>query len=216
MIAILSVSVPAAETSAAAMLRNAGPGVTVNRSEAPPSTALFTHDLIETPKGVGSRIQLNGSIVEIGPETMVEFEGDELVLDHGDLSVETFRGLRVRVGCVTLKPVNDAEETLYNVADRDGKVSVAAVRSDVYLNARQNSLRAAKQSDNDSSVVHQGNEKSRSESCGGDPRSAAQQSLKGPILDSPWAIGAGFVAVSIITCYALCQGGNPISPTSPK
>src|ERR1700674_1595336 len=137
MIVILPVSLPAQDT-AAAMLRSNGTGVLLNKNPAPASAALFSNDLIETPKTAVARIEASGSSADLNPETVVQFEGNELVLDHGSLSVNTSRGLRVRVGCVTVTPVNDAQWTHYEVADLDGKVTVAALKNDVYIDARSN------------------------------------------------------------------------------
>ena len=135
-----------AQDSAAAVLRSNGVGVLVNQNSAPASMALFRDDLVETQKKAVARIEFSGSTADISPETMVQFEGDELVLDHGSLSVNTSRGLRVRVGCVTVTPVNNAEWTHYDVYDLNGKVTASALKSDVYIDSRSNKTRQAKQS----------------------------------------------------------------------
>ena len=70
-----------------------GIGVLVNKNPAPASIALFPNDLIETQKAVVARIEVTGSSADINPETVVQFEGNELVLDHGSLSVNTSRGM---------------------------------------------------------------------------------------------------------------------------
>ena len=99
---------------------------------------------------------------------MVQFEGNELVLDHGSLSVNTSRGLRVRVGCLTVTPVNDAQWTHYDVVDCDGKVTVSALKNDVYIDARSSNPQQARQSSRSSRVtVREGEQKSREEKCGG-------------------------------------------------
>jgi hypothetical protein len=109
---ILPVSLAADET-AAAMLRSSGSGVVVNRNPAPTSIALFPNDLIETPKNAVARIEVSGSTADINADTVEQFDGDELVLDHGSLSVSTTQGLRVRVGCLTVTPVNLSQWTRY-------------------------------------------------------------------------------------------------------
>ena len=96
---------------------------------------------------------------------MVQFEGNELVLEHGSLSVNTSRGLRVRVGCVTVTPVNDTEWTHFDVVDLDGKVTVSALKNDGYIDSRSSNPQQAKQSGHSSRViVHEGEQKSREES----------------------------------------------------
>ena len=216
MIVILPVSLTAQE-NAAAMLRSNGAGVLVNRSPAPASAALFSHDLVETQKAGVARIESGGSTAYISPETMVQFEGNELVLDHGSLSVNTSRGLRVRVGCVTVTPVHDAEWTRYDVVDRDGKVTVSSMKNDTYIDAKSRNFQQAKENEHSSRViVRESERKSREEKCGAGYIKAAEQiPALDAILNSPWAVGLGAAGVATILCFALCQNSDPMSPTKP-
>ena len=116
MIVILPVSLYADDTGAAMLRSNAG--VLLNKNPAPASSALFPDDLVETAKNAGARIEATGSTAEINPDTVVQFEGNELNLEHGSLSVNTSRGMKVRVGCLTVTPVNP-EWTHYDVTDLD-------------------------------------------------------------------------------------------------
>jgi len=133
-----------AQDTTAAILRSNGIGVQVNRNPAPASSALFSGDEIETQENSAARIDASGSAADLNPETMVQFEVNELVLEHGSLSVNTSRGLRVKVGCLTVTPANDAEWTHYDVVDLDGKVRVSALKNDVYINASSNNPKQAK------------------------------------------------------------------------
>jgi hypothetical protein len=211
MIAILPVSLLAQDT-AAAMLRSNGIGVILNKNPAPATIALFPNDLVETQKNAAARIEVSGSTADINVDTMVQFEGNELVLDHGSLSVNTSRGLRVRVGCVTVTPVNDMTWTQYDVVDVDGRVSVSALKSDVYIDVRAKNLRQAKQSAQSNRVtVREGERKSREEKCGAD----APQPSGAPILNSPWTVGLAAVAVGVVACAGLCHNDEPMSPAKP-
>lgn len=212
-IAILPVSLMGDETGSA-MLRSNG-GVLVNKNPAPASAALFRDDLIETQKNVVARIEAAGSTADINPETMLQFEGDTLVLDHGSLSVNTSRVLRVRVGCVTVTPVNE-DWTHYDVTDVDGKVTVSALKNDVYIDSRSAKPQAAKQpTRSDRTIVKEGEQKSREEKCGAAIVQQPHYAGIGAILNSPWAVGAGGLAIVAITCFALCQNDNPVSPAKP-
>jgi len=205
-----------ADDTAAAMLRSNG-GALVNKNPAPASTALFLHDLIETQKNVVARIEATGSTADISPETMVEFDGDELALDHGSVSVNTSRVLRVRIGCVTVTPVN-ADWTHYDVTDVNSKVIVSALKSDVYIDSRSKNPQQAKQpTHSDRVLVREGEQKSREEKCGAPAiKESDQLAGKGAIMNSPWVIGAGVVIVSVIACFGLCHDDDPISPSKPK
>lgn len=199
----------------AAVLRS-NPGVFLNKSPAPATSALFPNDLVETPKNVIARIEAAGSSADISPETVVQFQGDELVLDHGTLSVNTSRALKVRVGCLTVTPVN-AEWTQYDVTDVDGKVTVSALKSDVNIDARS-SARQLKQSGESGHVtVREGEQKSREEKCGAaDIRQPGQVPAFNAILNSGLAKGIGIGIVGGLACYALCRDHNePMSPSNP-
>ena len=84
---------------------------------------------------------------------MVQFNGDELVLDHGTVSVNTSRGLRVRVGCLIIRPVNNTEWTHYDVADVDGKVTVSALKNDASIDSRSGAAQQTKQSVRSNRVI---------------------------------------------------------------
>jgi hypothetical protein len=213
---ILPVSL-VAQDSAAAMLRSNGVGVIVNQNPVQPSIALFSDDLIEIQKNATARIEASGSAVDLNAETMVQFEGNELVLDHGSLSVNTSRGMRVRVGCLTVTPANPTEWTHYDVTDLDGKVRVSALKNDVNIDARSSTTQAAKPPEHSDRVtVREGEQKSREEKCGAaDIKLPTRIPGIGAVMNSPYAIGGGIVGIGVLTCWALCRSGNPISPTGP-
>ncbi len=219
LIAYLPGACLAADTPSA-ILKVSGEGVAVNDKAAANAMALYPNDLIRTQKGVAARIEMTGSAVDINPETIVEYDGDELVLEHGGLTVNTSTGLRVRVGCLLVVPVNDAVWTHFDVSDVDGKLTVFAEKSDVYINERsKKEIRDVKQTGRSSrTIVHETEKKSREDKCGAGyvkgPTPAVAPVL-GPILDSPWAIGIGAGAIGVVTCWALCKNDDPISPHTP-
>lgn len=214
MAVVLPVSLDAQET-AAAILRSSGSGVLVNNNSAPTSIALFPDDLVETPKNAVARIDLTGSSADINADSVVQFDGDELVLDHGSLSVTTTRGLRVRVGCLTVVPVNLSQWTQYDVSDVNGKVTVNATKSDVYIDSRAKKAQEAKNPSQSfpRDIVRESEQKSREEEC---TPAAKKASAIGAVLNGPWPIAAGAVAIGGTTVWVLCKGDDPISPSSPS
>ena len=216
MMVIIPVSLLAQDT---AMLHSTG-GVMVNKNQAPASNAIFPDDLIETPQGVMGRIEAPGSTADIAPNTMVQFEGDELVLDHGGLSVNTSRLLRVRVGCVTVTPVN-ADWTHYDVTDLDGKITISAQKNDVYVDARSSKPekvleKEGQPSHSDREIVHEGEQKSREEKCVGPPvKESGRVAGRGAIMNSPYVKWPARVGIAVLTCYALCHSDDPLSPAVP-
>jgi hypothetical protein len=215
MAVILPASLAADET-AAAMLRSSGSGVLINGNPAPTSIAVFPNDLIETPHNAVARIELSGSTADINADTVVQFEGDELVLDHGSLSVTTTKGLRVRVGCLTVTPVNVSEWTQYSVSDVDGKVTVSAAKSDVYIDNRAKKAQEAKNpSRSTRDIVREGEQKSREEKCGAPYMKGDNVPGLGALMNSPYTIWGGTAAIGAVTCWVLCRSDNPASPAKP-
>ena len=199
-----------------AILRSSGQGVLVNGNSVAESASIFDNDLIQTEKASPARIQMTGSSATVDPETVVQFESEELALDHGSLSVYTSAGLRVRVGCITITPVNSSSETLYEVTDRDGKVTVHASRSDVYIDAKEKQAkRNGGASSSKRDIVRQGEQKSREEKCAGGATLAQQTAGLGAALNSPWAVMIGGGAAAVLTCWSLCRDDDPISPSKP-
>ncbi len=213
MIMILPVSLFADDTGAAILRSN--PGVLLNKNPAPASSALFPSDFVETPQKAVARIEATGSSADINPETMVRFEGDELYLEHGSLSVNTSRGLRVRVGCLTITPVNN-DWTHYDVKDVEGKVEVSALKSDVYLESRSSKAQQANQSDQGRSIVREGEQKSRDEKCGAAaPETSGAIAGKGAIMNSPFVKWPAVGIVGFLLCWGVCRSDDPISPAHP-
>ncbi|MGA7320494.1 MAG: hypothetical protein WBW98_08280 [Candidatus Sulfotelmatobacter sp.] len=207
MIVILPTSLMA-QNSARAMLHDDG-GVWLNGSPAPNSSAIFLHDLVQTQKGNWAKIDADGSTVTVQPETIVQFEGDELILDHGSLQLNTSRGMKVRVNCITVIPLTQ-DWNRYDVTDVDGRVVVVAHQNDVRIHYQGAATRLSKQARSSDVTVHQGEQVTREERCGAPARPAE---ATGTTLNSIWAKGAGIAAVGILTCWALCRGDEPVSPS---
>jgi hypothetical protein len=213
MILILPGSVMAQDSSAA-MLHNEG-GVWLNGNSAPDSTAVVMHDVVRTQKDSRARIDADGSTVTIEAETIVQFEGDELILEHGSLQVNTWRGMKVRVNCLTVIPPTQ-EWARYDVTDVDGKVLVLAYQNDVNIRYRGTAAWRSKHAELSDVTVHQGGQATREERCGVAYKTGSPLDAHGPLLNSLLAKGLGIAAVGAITCYALCRpNGDPVSPYKP-
>jgi hypothetical protein len=212
MIVVLPASLMA-QASGAAILHSEG-GVWLNHNPAPASSAIFPNDLIQTAKGTQAKIDAGGSSVTVQPDTIVEFDGDELVLDHGGLQVITSRALRVRVDCVTVTPVL-SEWTRYDVTDVDGKVHVTANQEDVTIHSAGAVAQRSKQATLSDATVHQGEQGTREERCGAAAKIDKIVDANEPLLDHLWAKIAGGVIIGVVTCWAVCRGDDPISPDKP-
>jgi ferric-dicitrate binding protein FerR (iron transport regulator) len=203
----------AAQSTDRALLHSDG-GTWLNGNPAPDTSAIFPDNLIQTQKAHTATIDAEGSTVTVQPETIVQFEGDELVLDHGSLQLNTARQMKVRVNCITVIPVT-AERTQYDVTDFDGKVKVVAYKNDVQIHYAGAALLKSKQAGSSDLVVREGEQATRDEHCGAPIKPTEGLDAEGAILNSPWAKGAGLAIVGVLTCWALCRGDDPVSPSKP-
>jgi hypothetical protein len=218
LLALLPVSLSADDSppGSAALLRSGG-SVLVNQSAAPASIAIFAGDEIETRPGSSARIEYPGSSVDISPESLIRFESGEIVLDHGSVTVTSFRQFRVRAGCVLATPIA-AEKTTYVVKDTDNRVAVYAQEKDVKLDSNSASIKRARQQESSThEIVHQGEQKSREEHCGaGNLRTSGVTAASGGILNSPGVVAtAALMVIGGALCIAFCFNDDPVSPSSP-
>ena len=197
------------QDSGRAMLHDDG-GVWLNGNPAPNSSAIFLHDLVQTQNRNWAKIDATGSTATIQPDTIVQFEGDELVLEHGGVQMITSVGMKVRVNCITVIPLTQ-DWNRYEVIDVNGRVKVAAHQNDVKIHYRLAATRTSKQAKFSDVTVHQGEQVTREERCGAPAKPVAELAATGTILSSPWAIGIGGAAVVALTCWALCRGDEPVS-----
>ncbi len=180
------------------------------------AAAVYRDDFIQTDKKAAARIEAAGSTVDFSAETIAQFEGEEIVLDHGTVSVNTSVGLKVRVGCLTVIPVNGANWTQYVVSDVDGKLTVSAQKSDVYINEKSKKAKEAEEHNRtERAIVHEGEQKSREDKCGAGYLNPSTPPGQGALLNSPWAKLAGAGAVGVVTCWALCRSDDPMSASKP-
>jgi ferric-dicitrate binding protein FerR (iron transport regulator) len=148
---------------------------------------------------------------------VASFDGNELVLDHGSVSVDTSQAFAVRVGCLHVIPVR-LDGTQYDVTSADGKVTVTSRKSDVNVN-HTNEARKNENRDNPSgqATVREGEQQTWNDKCAAAALAGqgATAGLKGPILDSAWVKGAGGAAIAGLACWVLCRHDDPISPNVP-
>ena len=152
------------------------------------------------------------STVTVAPETIVQFEGDLLILEHGSLQVNTWRGMRVRENCVTVSPPAQ-EWARYDVTDVDGTVLVLAHQNDVRIHYSGPTTWRSKHVESANVTVYQGGQATHEDRCGEAPKPFSPESSPG-WLNTPWAVGIGGAVVVGVTCWALCRE-HPMSPDGP-
>jgi hypothetical protein len=214
MVLLCPLSLAAADTGSA-VLHSDG-GVWVNGLEVTGSTAVLPGDVLETKPGFVASLDADGSSVLIQPESVVEFHGTFLTLEHGSVSVGTSTLLSVHVNCIKVEPLS-GERTQYDVADVSGTVEVAARKNDVNI-TQGGALRKTtpESSSSQSATVHEGQHATRDESaiCG----AAERPESAGHGLNTKWLeIGGGAGGGVLLLCLLLCKGSGRtnVSPAQP-
>jgi len=196
------------EQATAAVLHTQG-GVWVNGYEAHDSSAIFTGDLIETKPGFSAILNMEGSTVQIQPESVAKLQQNLLVLDHGSVSVGTSTGFKVKVNCITAIPVLNTW-TQYDVTDLNGTVQVSARKQDVRVEHEMGHGKpSAETQASDRGVVHETEQKNYDESqlCG-----AAGPLNAGSGLNPKWIV-AGAAGAGVLI-WILVHGGGGKTPLS--
>lgn len=207
---ILAVIVPAAlfaADSAAAMLYSNGTAW-LNGSSLAKSSAIFSGDLVQTPGGSVAKINASGSSLTVLADSLVQFEGNAVKLEHGGVAVSTSKAMAARTGDVTVTPAASVW-TQFDVTNLDGKVQIAAMKGDLTIDdgTDTTTLAQGQQTTVDES---QKQKKKRKKGAGG-----AAPGATGGILDSQVVRGIGLAAVAGITTWVLVQGDEPVSPVKP-
>jgi hypothetical protein len=201
----------AADSNAAMIYINGA--ASVNNARVPrSSSAIFVGDWLQT--GVHSVANINepGSSITVLSDSLVQYEGVSVDIQHGGVTVSTSKGVAAKAGDVKVSPASNAW-TEFNVVDTDGTVKIAARKGDLMI-------------DDGSSVVTlaQGQETTRDESNPAAPNSkkkkngqvaGATPAAGGGMLSSPIAIGIGAGAVIGLTTWVLVKNDNPASPSKP-
>jgi hypothetical protein len=118
---------------------------------------------------------------------------------------------------VIVTPVNGAEWTHYEVADVDGKISVSASKSDVYIDSRtSNRQQVGTRSRSERVIVHEGEQKSRGEKCGAADVKEGTAAGQGALMNSLWAKAAAGAGIAVLMGWVLSRSDDPISPSAPS
>src|SRR6202158_3626840 len=206
---IVPASLFAADTGAAMLYADGA--AWLNGAHVPKSSAIFAGDLVQTRSDSAVNIHAPGSSITVLGDSLVQFEGTSLKVEHGGVSVSTSKGVATTAGDVRVAPVSNAW-TEFNVTDVDGTVRIAARRGDLTIT-----------DDDGTATLGQGQETTRDEQS--DKSESKKKNKKrgagaapaagGGVLSSPLAIGIGAAAIGGITIWVLTKSDNPVSPAVP-
>ena len=212
MILVLPASVIAQDPTRGLLYSNGG--TWLNQAPAPTVAAIFPDSLVQTQTGFTARIDVPASTVTVQSETVAQFQGHELALEHGTLQLATASEMEVLVGCITVTPLT-FDRTDYSVTDVDGKVNVSAAKNDVKIHVHGGTLRKAKPEKSFDIIVHEGQQATRQEHCAGAFNPAQVAAHGGAALNNPWVIGSAGAVAALIACLGLCHGDDALSPSKP-
>src|SRR5215471_13747248 len=105
----------------------------VNGSHVPrSSSAIFSGDLLQTHSDSIANLNQSGSTVQVRSDSLVQFEGSLVKIDHGAVRVSTSKLMATTAGDVNVVPASSAW-TEFNVTDVDGTVRISARKGDLTI-----------------------------------------------------------------------------------
>ena len=210
---VLLLIVPAslfAADSGAAMLYADG-AAWLNGSHVPKSSAIFIGDLVQTRSDSAANIHAPGSSITILGDSLVQFEGSSLKVEHGGVSVSTSKSVATTAGDVRVTPASNAW-TEFNVTDFDGTVRIAARKGDLTVTDDHGTVTLAQgqETTRDEQSDESGKKKKDKKRAAG-----AAPAAGGGVLNSTAAVTTGLIVVGGVTAWVLLQSDNPVSPAVP-
>ena len=190
-----------------AMLYSHGTAL-LNGSSVPRSSAIFSGDLVQTNKDSVANINATGSTVLVLNDSLVQYEGSAVTLEHGGVTVSTSKSMATRAEDVNISPAFGVL-TEFEVRDVDGTVRIVARKGDLIISDDSGAT----------TTLAQGQETTRQESESEKdkkrkkPAGGVVPAATGGILDSPVAIGIGAGAIVGVTAWVLIRDDDPASPS---
>ena len=186
----------------------------LNGSNIARSSALFLGDVVQTRADSVANITATGSSVIVLNDSLVQFEGTRVKLEHGGVTVSTSKLMSARAGLVTVLPAS-AALTEFEVRDVDGTVHITARKGDLTISDSKGValLAQGQQTIRDEGTSQddpQTSGKKKNKKASGTPPGA-----QGGILNSPIAIGAGGGLIIGGAIWVLVHSDDPVSPASP-
>jgi hypothetical protein len=202
----------AADSNAAMLYTNGA--AWVNGAHVPRSaSSIFSGDLLQTRSDSVANINEPGSSITVLADSLVQFQGASVDIQHGGVTVATSKEIYATAGDVKVAPASNAW-TEFNVSDVDGTVRIVARKGDLTISDGKDVVTLA-----------QGQDTSRDESSGTNDKdnkrknkrrqSGAMPAAGGGLMNSPVAIGIGAGAIIGVTTWVLVKNDNPASPAKP-
>jgi hypothetical protein len=171
-----------AADSSAAMLCTNGPAW-LNGSNVPKTGAIFSGDLVQTRSDSVANIKAPGTSVLVLSDSLVQYQGTTVKLEHGSVNVANSKNMTAQVGGRKVVPAA-AAWTEFEVRDTDGSVKIIARKGDLTLTDARGTT-----------TLPQGQETTRDETSANGKKKRDR-----------------LAAIGVLTGWALMQGDDPMSP----
>jgi len=211
---VLVVIFPAALFAAeqpAAMLYSHGTAL-LNGNSIQRSSAIFSGDLVQTNPDSVANINVIGSSVLVLNDSLIQFEGSALALEHGGVTVSTSKLLATRAGDVTVSPAASVW-TEFEVRDVDGTVKIVARKGDLTIRdgTGTTALAQGQETTRDDTQAQTDDKKNKKKKGAAGTVPGASNG----VFNSPIAIGVGAALIVGGTAWALSKNDEPVSPVKP-
>ena len=173
----------------------------------PTSSAIFKGDLIETSPESVANINATGSTILVLNNSIVQYEGSSVTLEHGGVTVSTSKSLAARAEDIRIAPISSSL-TEFEVKDVDGKVRISARKGDLTITDDSGVTTTLAQGQETTREESESQKEKKRKKAGG-----AAPAAGGGVLDSPVAIGIGTGIIAGTAAYVLIKSDNPASPT---
>ncbi len=202
----------AADSNAAMLYTNGA--AWVNGAHVPRSSStIFSGDLLQTHRDSVANINEPGSSITVLADSLVQFEGLSVDIQHGGVTVSTSKAIAATAGDVKVTPASSAW-TEFNVTDVDGTVRIHASKGDLMVSDGKDVVTLAQGQDttrDETNPTAENGKKKKNKK----QQTGAAPAAGGGIMNSPLVVGIGGAAVIGLTTWVLVKNDNPASPTKP-
>lgn len=205
---VFPASMFAADTSAAMLYTNGT--AWINGGYVPKSSAIFSGDLVQTKTDSVASIKAPGTSVLVLSDSLVQFQGSAVKLEHGSVNVGTSKSMAAQIGGLKIEPISGSSWTEFEVRDTDGSVRIIARKGDLRLTDASGTTTLAQGQETTRDETSEKGKRKRDRGAGAAPAAG------GGILNSPYAIGIGAAAVGGVAAWAIFRDDDPVSPAKPR
>lgn len=213
LIVIFPAAMFAADTPGA-MLYSHGTAL-LNGSSISRSSAIFLGDVVQTNSESVANISATGTSVIVLNDSLVQYEGSRVKLEHGAVTVSTSKLMSARAGLITVLP-ESAAPTEFELRDVDGTVHITATKGNLTISDRTGvtMLAQGQQTTRDEGTSQDDSQQTRTKRRK-KPAAGTAPGASGGILNSPVAVAIGGGVVVGGAIWVLTKSDDPVSPTHP-